>query len=237
MKFKESIVLKIGGSLLYDDELKLKRDMVTKIQIWVNSAMKKYNKIVLVIGGGKLSRFLGDQVKGMLQPGDQIHSVARAITVANAEIIRLALGTKNAGISYTLGSLYEKLFEDDVHCVVVGGMKDGWSTDMDAAVAADILDIDRVIKISDIDHIYTSDPRTNNQARVINDISWDEYFKLFGISNGHSQHKANLHIPIDMMCSQYCANKGINYLVTGGKNLEGNAEIKDALMLGTFVHI
>ena len=237
MKFSDVIVVKFGGSLLYDDDLKLQKSIITKIQLWTDRALSRYRKIVIVAGGGKLSRFLGDQVKDLVQNGDKIHSVARAITVTNAEIIRLALGSRIAETAYTLGNLFEKLVDDDIKCIVIGGLKDGWSTDMDAAIAADVLDVDRVYKLSDIDHLYTVDPKTHPNAKPIKDISWEEYFKMFGISSGKEEHEANKHIPIDVMCSQYCFKKGINFLISGGKSLAQEMAIEEVMQTGTFVHV
>jgi uridylate kinase len=119
--------------------------------------------------------------------------------------------------------------------MVSGGLKIGWSTDLDAVVFADVLGIDRVFKISDVEYIYSTDPKKDSNAKAIKDISWDEYFKMFGISKD-TDHIPNDHIPIDAMCAQFAEKKNISIHISGGSRLENIKDIEDLFQDGSFIH-
>jgi len=119
--------------------------------------------------------------------------------------------------------------------MVSGGLKVGWSTDMDAVVYADILQLDRIFKMSSVEYLYDSDPRKNSGAKPLLDISWDEYFKLFGITSD-SVHVANSNIPIDSQCAQFANKKGIGVHLTGGLRIEEVKNLTDLLQGGSYIH-
>jgi hypothetical protein len=66
-------------------------------------------------------------------------------------------------------------------------------------------------------------------------MTWKDYFKLFDIVEGE-QHKPNHKMPLDVESAQFCARKGISYMVSGGKTLEEISSIKKILQTGTFIH-
>ena len=90
--------------------------------------------------------------------------------------------------------------------MITGGLKVGWSTDMDAAVFADVLDVDMVYKISNINYVYEEDPRVNPNTPIIKDLSWQDYFEQFNILED-SFHKANDNIPIDIVVLDFALRR------------------------------
>jgi uridylate kinase len=119
--------------------------------------------------------------------------------------------------------------------MVSGGLKVGWSTDMGAAVFADVLSLDRVYKISNIDYVYDKDPKEYFDAKPIKDMTWKEYFKLFDIVAGE-QHTPNHRTPLDVESVQFCSRKGLSFFITGGATLEEEENISKILQTGTFIH-
>lgn len=216
---KNDIVVKIGGSLLYGEGGKLNLEVLEKIRTWYADAISKYNRIIIVTGGGKLSRNLVDQLGSVLNDEISKHRIAKAITQINAEIIRGVLDSQNLHVPYTLGDAYDLIVDRGVKGLVLGGLKDGWSTDMDAAVMADLLDIDRVYKVSDIDFVYDKDPKQFTDAKPIRTISWQEYFDMFGITDLSVTHIANQHVPVDAHCARFSKSKGIKFFISGGKDI------------------
>jgi uridylate kinase len=45
------IVVKLGGSLLYDDQLNLNRKVMDKVKEWYKRAVEQYDTVVMVVGG------------------------------------------------------------------------------------------------------------------------------------------------------------------------------------------
>ena len=232
---KKDIVLKVGGSILYDHLLNINFDLFKRVKSWYWDNKKIYNKIVLVTGGGGLSRNMEAKVSEYIKNSEGIHSIAMSITQTNSLILASYIEDKDIFVPKTLGEAYEYLNSKDAGNMVSGGLKVGWSTDMDAAIFADVLHTQRVYKISNVDYIYNKDPKEYFDAKAIKDMKWSEYFKMFNISP-EQDLVPNAHIPVDGKCSIFCEKKNIAFHVTGGKLLYEMEDIKKLLNEGTFIH-
>jgi uridylate kinase len=232
---QNNIVLKVGGSILYDSNLDVNLDILQKLKIWYSGAKQRYSKIVIVVGGGQLSRDMHKRIADSIGGEEYLHNIAMSVTQTNAALVQGFLEDSSMFLPKTLGDAYEYLMDGDSKNLVSGGLKSGWSTDFDAAVFADILDVDRVIKISNIDHVYTADPVKDNEAKPINDISWDEYFKLFNITNG-DRHIPNSNIPIDTECAQFCDRKNISFYICGGQSIKIKQSLEQIMEDGSLIH-
>ena len=61
---KRKIVLKIGGSILYQDDSSINYPLLDKVKSWYHNAKDEYSRIVIVTGGGMLSRNLHKKKEG-----------------------------------------------------------------------------------------------------------------------------------------------------------------------------
>jgi len=232
---KRDIVLKIGGSILYKDNQDINFDILGKLKGWYVGNREQFQKVVLITGGGAMSRHLQEKMKGNIANEHALHNIAMSVTQTSAELLAGYLGDKNILIPKRLGDAYEHLVKEGPGTIVSGGLKAGWSTDMDAVVFSDILQERRVFKISDIDYIYDKDPEKFPDAKPIKDMSWDDYFELFSITE-NDVHKANTSIPIDRECANFSKNKGLSFFVCGGKNIQGDKGLSAIFSDGTLVH-
>lgn len=231
----KKIVVKIGGSILYDSNLEINFLILKKFKDWYYQHNEEYDKIAIVTGGGELSRDIQKKITGSILNQEYLHNIAMSVTQTNAAIIQGYLEDPNSYIPKRIGDACEFFNEEKNKTLISGGLKIGWSTDMDAAVFADMLDVDIVYKISDIDHVYDSNPEENPNAKPFEDLTWVEYSGLFNISEGDS-HEANKNIPIDAMCAQFCLKKGISFFICGGKSLTEKPMVEEILKVGTLIH-
>jgi uridylate kinase len=220
---------------MYDQLLNINFDLFKRLKVWYYENRNQYFKIVFVTGGGGLSRTMQERIADNIGGEDYLHSIAMSLTQTNATILASFIEDKDIFVPKTLGSAYEYLVGPEGKTMVSGGLKVGWSTDMDAAIFADILEAGRVHKISNVDYVYTKDPKEYFDAKLIKDMTWKDYFKLFDIVDGE-QHKPNQKMPLDVESVQFCARKGISYMISGGKTLEEISSIKKILQTGTFIH-
>lgn len=232
---KNNIVIKIGGSILYDHLLNVNFDLFKRFKQWYSRNKKEYDHIVFVVGGGRLSREMGEKVSESIKREEGIHSVAMSVTQTNAEIIASYIGGSDIFVPKRLGEALEYLHSDQKGLMVSGGLKIGWSTDMDAAIFADTLGVDKVHKVSNVDYIYDKDPKEFFDAKPIKDITWKAYFKMFSILPD-VKHVPNSHIPVDVECSLFCARKNIAFNITGGKLLYEDDSLGQILQQGTLIH-
>jgi len=231
----KKIVVKIGGSVLYDANLDINFSILKKFKDWYIQHSEEYEKIVIVTGGGMLSREIQKKIEGSITEKEYQHNIAMSITQTNAAIIQGYLEDPNAYIPKRLGDAYEFLSEEKNRTLISGGLKIGWSTDMDAAIFADMLDVDIVYKVSDIDHVYDVDPRNNPNAKPFGDLTWVEYSGLFNITDDVN-HEANKNIPIDVTCAKFCLKKGISFFICGGSALKEKSTVEEILKVGTLIH-
>ena len=232
---KKDIVLKMGGSVLYQENQDINFGIMGKLKSWYVENKEQYEKIVFVTGGGAMSRHLQQRMQGNISNQLALHNIAMSVTQTSAELLAGYLGDSNILIPKTLGDAYEYLVKDGPGTIVSGGLKAGWSTDMDSVVFADILEEKRVYKISNIDYIYDKDPGVNPNAKPFKDMGWEDYFELFSITENDS-HEANDNIPVDKGCANFCRNKGISFFICGGKNISKKQSIAELFSDGTLLH-
>jgi len=231
----KKIVVKIGGSVLYDENLDVNFSILKKFKDWYIQHKEEYEKIIIVTGGGALSRNIQKKIQDNITGEEYLHSIAMSVTQTNAAIIQGYLEDATSYIPKRLGDAYEFMNEEKSKTLISGGLKIGWSTDMDAAIFADMLDVETVYKISDIDHVYDADPKVNPAARPLVDLTWVEYSGLFNITDG-SYQEANKNIPIDVTCAQFCLKKGISFFICGGDALKEKPTVEEILQTGTLIH-
>jgi predicted uridylate kinase len=232
---KSSIVLKIGGSIIYDNSLNVNQDLLDKLKDWYSRKKDDYQSIVIVVGGGSLSRDLQEKISRHIGGQEYLHSIGMSVTHTNANLLRAYIGDPEIVVPQRLGEAYELLMDSGKSIMVCGGLKVGWSTDMDAAVFADILNESRITKVSNIDYIYDKDPSVVEDATPMKDMAWNEYFKLFNIQED-STHTPNGNIPIDVECARFCKKKEISFWISGGSRIKEASVFEDIMTEGTLVH-
>lgn len=228
---KKDLVIKIGGSLLYQDDMRLNDLFLEKLKKWFIQNKDSFRKLAIVVGGGKLSREVGKSAKGYIEQ-DDIHAVSMQVTQVNAQLVSGYLNDDRNKSPQSLNEAYEILNSNSDEILVSGGLKNGWSTDMDAAVFADCLSLKTVYKLSNVEGVYTADPKKDSKAQFIKEISWKEYIEMFDITED-SSHVPNKSTPISSETAIFCKNKGITYYVSGGKNIYEKDDLSFVFESGT----
>lgn len=233
----QSIVLKIGGSLLYDDKLQIKETFILKLKDWYLKNKNRYKKIVIVVGGGKLSRFIGGQAIKFFYEANDVHGLAMQGTQMNAQLIKGILeGAENdIRTPENLVQALEFAKDKNIKTIVTGGVKEGWSTDMDAAIFTDALGLKRFYKLSNVSNIYSADPKLDDKAIAFSELSWKEYCEIFKIVDD-TAHIPNANLPIDPICTKFCMNKGLSVFISGGSTIEEYKDLSNVFELGTYLH-
>src|SRR4029077_2643265 len=95
------------------------------------------------------------------------------ITRANAELLRLAIGPlASSKIPTTLSDLPHNVGPGKA--VVIGGLQPGQSTNAVAALAAEITRAEILVNGTDVDGVYTEDPKRNSKAKLIASVNVDK---------------------------------------------------------------
>lgn len=231
----KNIVLKVGGAVMYDHLLNLNHELLEKVKYWYFNVVKDYDKVLLVVGGGSLSRDLQKKIEGHIGGSEYLHDISMNATQTNASVLRGYIADDEIYVPKKLGDAYEYIVSNERVRLVSGGLKVGWSTDMDAAVFADVMDCDEVMKISNIDYIYDKDPNTFSDAVPIRDMTWKRYFEIFNITDD-SEHEVNNSSPVDKECALFSHSKDLSFRISGGENITKNETVEEIFQEGTLIH-
>jgi uridylate kinase len=98
--------------------------------------------------------------------------------------------------------------------LVAAGWKPGFSSDYDAVLLAERFKADVIINLSNIERIYTDDPRKNPQAKPISSISWDDFRAMVG-----DEWTPGKNVPFDPVASRHAAKLGIKVICAAGRDL------------------
>ena len=71
-----------------------------------------------------------------------------------------------------------------------------------------------VVNLSNIEKVYTDDPRKNPDAKPIDEISWADFRKIVG-----DEWVPGKNCPFDPIASKKAQDSGIKVICAGGKNI------------------
>jgi uridylate kinase len=206
----KTIVLSLGGSLIVPNDVDhmFLRQFVSLIRRYT----KKGYKFAIICGGGSIARkYQQAALKVAKLDNDALDWIGIEATKMNAFLLRQLFG--NHAHDAIIYDPSRKIAFGGKHVLIASGWKPGWSTDYDAILIAKQLKIDTVVNMSNIDYVYSSDPRKNRHANPIAALCWRHYRRMFS-----STWKAGMNLPFDPIAAK-AAEKGKIAVYIMGKNL------------------
>ena len=208
---KNWVVISLGGSLLVPD--RVDGEYIKKFVALIKDKTALGTQFAIITGGGKLCRDFNDVLKLSGSPtNEDLDWLGIYATRLNAELIRLSL--KDIA--------EPEIFFDPTNValsgkpvLVGGGWKPGHSSDGSAVGLAKTLGAKKLINLSNIDYVYTADPRTNPDAVKIEKSNWADFRKLLP-----TEWNPGINAPFDPIAAQMAEELGLEVVVMNGKNLE-----------------
>jgi len=167
--------------------------------------------VAAVVGGGSLSRELIRTAKAMGLSEPYQDEVAISVSRVMAQLLVLRLGKSG---SLTIPTTIEDaadLFEKG-RIVVMGGLKPGMTTDTVAALLADCVNADLLVKATDQEGVYNRDPRKFPDARKLDSLSFNDLSRLFEAD----RHRAGIHQIVDPEAVRMLRKRKIRTVVVNG---------------------
>jgi uridylate kinase len=163
-------VVKLGGALFHREPNATALEEMGKV---LGGFVDKGNQLVLVAGGGENARTYIATARKLGGDESTCDLIGIQITRANAELVRLALGSvASSKIPTTLSDLPH--YVGPGKAVVMGGLQPGQSTNAVAALAAEITRAEILVNGTDVDGVYTEDPKKNPNAKLIRSVHVDK---------------------------------------------------------------
>lgn len=216
--------MRIGGSVLGSPpDAKLVEgysDVVSELTAGGNS-------VAVVVGGGSVSRKYIESARDMGLSSYQQDTIAIHASRLNARLMAMKLGGVSS-IPTSIEGLMQRLARNRV--AVMGGLRPGITTDTVAALLAASWKADLLIKGSDQEGIYTSDPRISKRAKKLDKISYDE---LSGIIGG--SYKPGIHSIIDPVAVERLVESKVKLVVLNGFEPKNVLKATRGVKIGTLV--
>jgi uridylate kinase len=202
------IVLRIGGSVVASP---VNTDLISKYAEMVQTLKAQGHEVAVVVGGGSLAReFIAIAKKLGLDEQAQ-DEVAISVSRLFAQLFLKKLGGLGWGkVALTLDDAAECLSEGKI--VVMGGLKPGITTDAVAALVAERVNADLLVKGTDQDGVYSKDPRKHADAVKLDRLSFDDLANFFS----EIKHKAGMHQIIDPEAVKVLKHKRLKLIVVNG---------------------
>jgi uridylate kinase len=210
-------VLSLGGSIVAPGEVD--EVFLANFTGLVGEMLKADEKLrfILVVGGGGPARLWQKAYRTISEKsawgfsGEEADWIGIMATRLNARLIKAVMGGWCTQEVVTDPSQVEPLVG---RVLVASGWKPGFSSDYDAVLLAERFQAPMVINLSNIEKVYTDDPRKNPDARPIDKISWDDFRALVG-----DEWVPGKNVPFDPVASRHAAKIGLKVICAAGKNL------------------
>ena len=221
-------VLSVGGSIIAPSEPDIDfLEQFSKMVIdWLNTNSE--TRLILVAGGGGPARIyqgafrkLQDKLQGIgskkLYEGEaEVNAAADWIgimaTRINAQLLKAAFGSlccQNIVIDPT------KVTDFTDRILVAAGWKPGFSSDNDAVLLAERFGATTVVNLSNIEKVYTDDPRKNPDAKPLDSISWADFRKMVG-----DEWVPGKNCPFDPIASKKAEALGLTVICALGHDIK-----------------
>lgn len=220
-------VISLGGSLICPNAIDAA--YLSAFVALIKNRAEASESFAIITGGGKVAREYRDALmaSGVTDPV-VLDWMGISATRMNADLLQKMFGVV-AEDAIFLDPTNLSLSGKKV--LVGGGWKPGHSSDGSAVGLARTLGAKKLINLSNIDYVYTADPRKDASATKIEKIGWVEFRKLLPES-----WDPGASAPFDPVAAQMAEELGLEVSVMNGKNLENLAAYLDGKeFMGTVI--
>jgi len=168
------LVAKVGGSLFTRD---LDHQRIGLYAQVLRNIHRQGHRVVVVAGGGEYARKYIEAARALGTNEAECDQIAIEVTRLNAQLLISALGDDAfPEVPETLQDL--RRYVTTGRIVVIGGLQPAQSTDAVAAIVAESIVADLLVKTIDAPGICTKDPKKHPDAKVLAEIGVQELLKM-----------------------------------------------------------
>jgi uridylate kinase len=202
------VVLRIGGSVVASP---VNTELISKYADLLRTLKEQGHEVGVVVGGGSLAREFIAIAKNLGLDEQAQDEIAISVSRLFAQLFLKKLGEMSCGkVALTLDDAAECLKEGKI--AVMGGLKPGITTDAVAALVAERINADLLIKGTDQDGVYNKDPRKHPNAVKLDQLSLEDLSMVFS----ENKHKAGMHQIIDPEAVKILKRKRVKLIVVNG---------------------
>ena len=208
---REHVIVSVGGSLIVPDQIDT--DFLARFKALILEKVQQGFSFTIIAGGGKICRRYQEAANSITPlSGQDLDWLGIHVTRLNGQLLR------NIFSGYAHPQVIKNPtlpIEADEPIIIAAGWQPGCSTDYDAVLIAKTLGAKRLVNLSNIDYVYTADPRQNPAAEKIEKISWPEFRKLIP-----AEWDPGLSSPFDPIAAKEAEALGLEVAIMNGTRLE-----------------
>ncbi|MCR5494620.1 MAG: UMP kinase [Treponema sp.] len=218
-------VLSVGGSIVVPDapDTEFLTQFISMVKDWLSKDESR--KLILVVGGGAPARVYQNAYKAIAEKTggssalDAADWIGIMATRLNAQLVKASFADLcQNDVVYDPTAPIE--FKGRI--LLAAGWHPGFSTDNDAVLLAEKHGAKTVVNLSNIEKVYTDDPRKNPEAKPIDKISWADFRKMVG-----DEWTPGKNCPFDPIASKKADECKMKVICASGKNIENIRNILD----------
>lgn len=207
----EKVVVSLGGSVLVpgDDDARYLTDLVSLLE-----GCSSRIRLFAVTGGGRTARYYIETGRALGVPERTLDGFGIEATRLNARLLGAALkgkANKSPAATYAEAVRLSKRYT----IVLMAGTRPGHTTDRVSASLARVVGAARIVNATSVDGVYSADPKTHPDARLLERITFEELVRLSG--EGH--RTAGPSAVFDPVAARVLARDRIPLRVVHGRDL------------------
>lgn len=221
-------VISLGGSLIVPDEVD--SAYLKKFRELIIQQAKLGKRFIISPGGGKTCRKYQSALKQIISASnDDLDLIGLNTNRFHSVLLRLIFkGYAEKNIAYDPNT--ELTFKKSI-LIGAGGWKPGRSSDDYSVRLSSIYKSGTVINLSNIDYVYTKDPKKYKDAKKIESISWAGFRKIVG-----SKWDPGKNAPFDPTAAKLAQKLKLKVIIANGKNLKNLKNIlSEKYFIGTII--
>ncbi|MDR2924064.1 MAG: UMP kinase [Treponema sp.] len=213
-------VISLGGSIVAPEgaDGKFLKDFAELVRELLEA--DKEQRFIFVVGGGGPARAWQNayrEVCGDTFRNEEADWIGIMATRLNAQLVKAVMAEWCLQEVVTDPTRAEPI---SGRVLVAAGWKPGFSSDNDAVLLAGRFNAKTVINLSNIEKVYTGDPKKDPQARPLDRISWDDFRAMVG-----DTWVPGTNVPFDPIASRHAQELDLKVICAAGRNLENLKKI------------
>ena len=219
------IAVKLGG---FSFPLELGVEEIKKYGEMFSKLKRDGNKLIVVTGGGKNARKYIEASRKLGANEALCDQIGILVTRLNARLLITSMGDDAyPKVPETIEDL--RHYFESGKVVVMGGLQPGHSTNAVTALAAESIGASVLVNVTNVDGVYTADPKKDPKAKKFDEISTD---KLLSLISGEEVSAGSYEL-LDPVSVRIIERSHIPTWIVSGEDPENILKILKGKHVGT----
>lgn len=206
------IVISVGGSLIVPNSIDEK--FLKDLKIVIDKFLNKKYKFLLISGGGRTARNYQNAARRVGKIDDEnLDKIGIEATKLNGQLLKAVFADSIEQKDIIDDPSKDIEFVGDV--MIAAGWRPGYSTDNCAVMLAEKIGVNKMVNLTNTDHVYDSNPKENPKAKPFDRLTWDDFIEILP-----KEWDPGLSAPFDPIAARRARDANMEVAIINGHKLE-----------------